>query len=87
MRNYFFLDSLGTEESGWFLFDLQIESEMILQIYFWAVNGLYFQKKPLFSMLLSRDVKILSQKNADVFRLKFDVKMGNFLCPHNLDFL
>lgn len=80
MRNYFFLDSLGTEESGWFLFDLQIESEMILQIYFSALHGLTL-KNPLFSIIPCWNVKILSQREADVFRLKLDVKIGNFLCP------
>ena len=38
-------------------------------------------KNPLFSILLSWDVNFSSQRKADVFRLKFDVKMGNFLCP------
>ena len=45
---------------------------------FFSLTRTHISKKPYFTMLLSWDVKILSQREADVFRLKFDVKRWSY---------
>lgn len=80
----------AAENSGFFFYCqslIQVRVRCFSKSLFFSLTRTQNSKKPYFTILPCRDVKKSSQRKADVFRPKFDVKMGDFFMPHNLDFL